>query len=261
MSSLNIGATGMLAQQLTVDVIANNIANLNTTAFKRQRPEFQDLLYQTEIEVGTTSADTGTIVVSGAEFGTGVKVGSVYRIHEQGNMLSTSNRFDLAIEGKGWFQITLPSGDTAYTRAGSFQIGPTGTIVTPQGYTVQPGITVPSDAIEITINSSGEVLATIDGSTTPSNVGQLSLATFANQAGLQALGDNLLRETAASGSPTTGTPGSAGYGSILQGFLETSNVNMVSEITSLITAQRAYEMNSKVVAASDEMFSTLIQTA
>ena len=261
MSSLNIGATGMLAQQLTVDVISNNIANLNTTAFKRQRPEFQDLLYQTQVEVGTTSADSGTIVVSGAEFGTGVKVGSVYRIHEQGSMLSTSNRFDLAIEGKGWFQITLPNGDTAFTRAGSFQIGPTGTIVTPQGYTVQPGITVPTDATEITINSSGEVLATVAGSATPSNVGQLSLVTFANQAGLQALGDNLLKETAASGSPTTGTPGSAGVGTILQGFLETSNVNMVSEITALITAQRAYEMNSKVVAASDEMFSTLIQTA
>ncbi len=261
MSSLNIGATGMLAQQLTVDVISNNIANLNTTAFKRQRPEFQDLLYQTQIEVGTTSADAGTIVVSGAEFGTGVKVGSVYRIHEQGQMLSTSNKFDLAIRGKGWFQITLPSGDTAFTRAGSFQIGPTGTIVTPQGYTVQPGITVPADATEITINASGEVLATISGSATPSNVGQLSLVTFANQAGLQALGDNLLKETAASGAPTTGIPGAAGVGTILQGFLETSNVNMVSEITALITAQRAYEMNSKVVAASDEMFSTLIQTA
>ena len=154
-----------------------------------------------------------------------------------------------------------PSGQTAFTRAGSFQIGPTGTIVTPQGYTVQPGITVPSDATEITINSSGEVLATISGLATPSNVGQLSLVTFANEAGLQALGDNLLKETAASGTPTTGTPGSAGVGSILQGFLETSNVNMVSEITALITAQRAYEMNSKVVAASDEMFSTLIQTA
>ncbi len=212
MSSLDIGATGMLAQQLTVDVISNNIANLNTTAFKRQRPEFQDLLYQTQVEVGTTSADSGTIVISGAEFGTGVKVGSVYRIHEQGNMLSTSNRFDLAIEGKGWFQITLPSGQTAFTRAGSFQIGPTGTIVTPQGYTVQPGITVPSDATEITINSSGEVLATISGLATPSNVGQLSLVTFANEAGLQALGDNLLKETAASGTPTTGTPGSAGVG-------------------------------------------------
>ena len=261
MSSLNIGATDMLAQQLTVDVIANNIANLNTTAFKRQRPEFQDLLYQTQVEVGTTSADTGTVIVSGAEFGTGVKVGSVYRIHEQGSMLSTSNKFDLAIQGKGWFQITLPSGETAFTRAGSLQLGPTGTIVTPQGYTVQPGLTVPSDALEITINASGEVLATLANTTTPQNVGQLNLATFANQAGLQALGDNLFRETAASGTATTGTPGSAGFGTILQGFLETSNVNMVSEITALITAQRAYEMNSKVVAASDEMFSTLIQTA
>ena len=260
MGSLSIAATGMLAQQLNVDVIANNIANLSTTAFKRQRPEFVDLLYQTETQVGSTSSDGGTVIVSGAQFGTGVTIGSVYRIHEQGNMLRTGNNFDLAIEGKGFFQILKPDGTTAFVRAGAFQIGPSGTIVTSQGLTVQPGVTIPADALEVTINDSGEVLVKLAGQTTPQNVGQLQLATFANEAGLQSLGDNLFDETDASGTATTGVPGSAGFGTILQGFLETSNVNMVSEITALIAAQRAYELNSKVLQSSDEMLSTLVST-
>lgn len=261
MSSLETAATAMLAQQLNVDVISNNIANVNTTAFKRQRAEFADLLYQTQSSVGSTTSDTGSMSVTGAEFGTGVKVGSVYRINEQGNLRSTSNNFDVAIQGKGYFQITLPNGQTAYTRAGSLQLDPTGQVVTPQGYTVQPGITVPSNALEVTINQSGEVLVKIDGQTTPSNVGQIQLAVFPNQAGLKALGDNLLQETAASGTAVTGTPGSSGFGTILQGFLETSNVNMVQEITDLIAAQRAYELASKVVQTSDEMLNQLVQTA
>ena len=260
MGSLNIAATGMLAQQLNVDVIANNIANLNTTAFKRQRPEFVDLLYQTEIQVGSTSTDGGTVIVSGAEFGTGVTVGSVYRIHEQGNLLRTGNDFDLAIEGKGFFQIQKPDGTTAYMRAGAFQIGPSGTIVTSQGLTVQPGVTIPNDALEVSINDSGEVLVKLASQTTLQNVGQLQFAIFANEAGLKSLGDNLFEATDASGAATTGTPGSTGFGTILQGFLETSNVNMVAEITSLIAAQRAYELNSKVLQSSDEMLSTLVST-
>ncbi len=259
MGSLSIAATGMLAQQLNVDVIANNIANLNTTAFKRQRPEFVDLLYQTEIQVGSTTTDGGA-VVSGAEFGTGVTIGSIYRIHAQGNMLRTGNNFDLAIEGKGFFQIQAPDGTTTYVRGGAFQIGPTGTIVTSQGLTVQPGITIPSDALEITINNSGEVLVKIAGLATPTNVGQLQLATFPNEAGLKALGNSLFEATAASSTGTPGAPGAAGFGTIRQGFLETSNVNMVSEITSLIAAQRAYELNSKVLQSSDEMLSTLVST-
>lgn len=259
MSSLKIAATAMLAQQLNVDVIANNIANLNTTAFKRQRAEFVDLLYQSQSQVGATSSDTGTITVSGADFGTGVRIGSVYRIHEQGNLMSTGNNLDMAIQGRGWFQVTMPDGTTGYTRAGSFQIGPTGQIVTPQGYTVVPGITIPNDAQNVTINNSGEVLVTLPGQTTPSNVGQLQLASFANEAGLQALGDNMFKDTAASGNAVTGVPGATGFGTIQQGFLETSNVNMVNEITSMISAQRAYELASKVVQTSDEMMSKLTQ--
>ena len=261
MASLETAATAMLAQQLNVDVIANNIANVNTTAFKRQRAEFVDLLYQTETQVGSTTSDTGTVTVTGAEFGTGVKLGSVYRIHEQGNMLSTGNDLDLAIRGKGYIQVSLPNGTTAYTRAGSLQLDPTGQLVTPQGYSVQPGITVPSGAVSVTINSSGEVLVKLDGQTALSNVGQLQLATFANEAGLKALGDNLLAESAASGTPVVGAPGSTGFGNFLQGFLETSNVNMVQEITALIAAQRAYELASKVVQTSDEMLNQLVQTA
>jgi flagellar basal-body rod protein FlgG len=257
MTSLAIAATAMLAQQLNVDVIANNIANLNTTAFKRQRAEFVDLLYQSRSQVGATSSDTGTITPSGADFGTGVRIGSVYRIHEQGNVMSTGNNLDAAIQGRGWFQVTLPSGATAFTRAGSFQIGPAGQIVTPQGYTVNPGITVPNDAQSVTINNSGEVLVQLPGQQTATNVGQLQLANFANEAGLQAMGDNLFRDTAASGNAVTGVPGSTGFGTIQQGFLETSNVNMVNEITSMISAQRAYELASKVVTTSDEMMTQL----
>jgi flagellar basal-body rod protein FlgG len=259
MSSLKIAATAMLAQQLNVDVIANNIANLNTTAFKRQRAEFVDLLYQSRSQVGANSSDTGTVTPSGADFGTGVRIGSVYRIHEQGNLMSTGNNLDVAIQGRGWFQVTMPDSTTAFTRAGSFQIGPTGQIVTPQGYAVSPGITIPTDAQSVTIDSSGEVLVQLPGQTASSNVGQLQLATFANEAGLQALGDNMFKDTAASGNAVTGVPASTGFGSIQQGFLETSNVNMVNEITSMISAQRAYELASKVVQTSDEMMSKLTQ--
>ena len=257
MRSLNIAATGMLAQQLNVEVISNNIANMNTTGFKRQRAEFQDLLYQSEERVGTNSSDEGTIVPSGVQMGLGVKTAAVYRIGQQGNLISTDNTYDVAIQGKGFFKITLPSGDTAYTRAGSFQLSPQGQIVTTEGYAVAPGITIPANSIAVTIDASGEVLAKIDGQVALQNVGQLELATFPNEAGLEAKGDNLLLETPASGTATTSTAGSPGVGTILQGFLETSNVNVVQEITNLITAQRAYEMNSKVIQASDEMLRTL----
>lgn len=259
MRSLNIAATGMLAQQLNVEVISNNIANMNTTAFKRQRAEFQDLLYQDQRRVGSTSSDTGTIVPAGVQIGVGVKTAAVYRITEQGNLVSTNNTYDVAIQGKGFFKVTLPSGDTAYTRAGSFQLSPTGTIVTADGYQVQPGITIPNDAISVTINANGEVLVKQQSQITPTNVGQFTLATFANEAGLEPIGDNLFLETPASGTATDGTPGKSGVGTILQGFLETANVNVVQEITNLITAQRAYEMNSKVIETSDEMMRSLTQ--
>ena len=257
MRSLSIAATGMLAQQLNVEVISNNIANMNTTGFKRQRAEFQDLLYQTVERVGSTSSDSGTIVPAGVQIGLGVKAAAVYNIAEQGNLQSTDNPLDLAISGGGFFEVTLPSGDTAYTRAGSFQLSATGEIVTVDGYSVVPSITVPTDATQITVNASGQVLVKQPGSIADTVVGQLQLANFPNPAGLDPQGDNLFLETPASGSPTTATPGTSGLGTIKQGFVETSNVNTVSEITNLITAQRAYEMNSKVIQTSDEMLSTI----
>lgn len=255
MKSLNIAATGMLAQQLNVEVISNNIANMNTTGFKRQRAEFQDLLYQSLERIGSTSSDSGTVVPSGVQIGSGVKAGSVYRIIEQGNVTSTGNPYDLAIQGRGYFRVTLPSGEQAYTRAGSFSISAGGQMVTPEGYVVGPGISIPQEATEITINKQGQVLAKLPGQVESQNVGQLELASFFNEAGLEAMGNNLFTETPASGAAQVSTPGALGFGSVLQGFVETSNVNPVSEITALITAQRAYEMNSKVISASDEMLS------
>ena len=255
MRSLSIAATGMLAQQLNVEVISNNLANMNTTGYKRQRAEFQDLLYQDMRQVGATSSDTGTIVPSGVQLGAGVHSGTVYRITEQGSMISTENRLDVAIEGRGYFQVTLPSGEQAYTRAGSFSISAEGQMVTPEGYVVGPGIAIPQEATEITINKQGQVLAKLPGQVESQNVGQLELAVFFNEAGLEAMGNNLFTETPASGAAQVSTPGALGFGSVLQGFVENSNVNPVSEITALITAQRAYEMNSKVISASDEMLS------
>ncbi|WP_135079408.1 flagellar basal-body rod protein FlgG [Terasakiella sp. SH-1] len=259
MRSLSIGATGMMAQQQNVEVISNNLANMNTTAFQRRRTEFHDLLYQNLRRVGSTSADDGSVVPSGVQLGLGVKLAAVYRIHEQGNLTATDNTFDLAIQGNGFFQITLPDGQTGYTRDGTFQLNGDGELVTHDGYLVQPGLTIPANAVDVTVNSSGEVLAKIDGQIELQNVGQLNLATFANPAGLSAQGSNYYLQTPASGQPSTAVPGSTGYGSILQGFLETSNVNAVSEVTNLISAQRAYEMNSKVISTSDEMMGTLSQ--
>ncbi len=259
MKSLSIAATGMLAQQTNVDVIANNIANMNTTGYKRFRPEFQDLLYQNLRRVGAESSDSGTIVPNGVQIGVGVKTASVYRITEQGNLISTGNTFDIAIQGNGYFQVLLPSGDNGFTRAGSFQLSAQGQIVNADGFTVSPGINIPSAAIDITINPSGQVLVKIDGQITPSNVGTIDLVSFPNGAGLESIGGNLLLETPSSGAPSTSSPGSAGYGFLQQGFIETSNVDAVSEITALIAAQRAYEMNSKVITTADEMMRTASQ--
>jgi flagellar basal-body rod protein FlgG len=259
MRSLSIAATGMLAQQLNVEVISNNIANLNTTAFKSERAEFQDLLYQNERNVGANSSDTGTIVPVGVQIGSGVKAAAVYRLSQQGTLLNTNNSLDLAVEGLGYFQIQMPDGSTSYTRAGSFQLSSTGEIVTADGFTVEPGITLPQNTTNITINASGQVLAQVAGQTQPQTVGQLQLANFPNEAGLAAQGSNLLTETPASGAAVVGDPGTTAFGTIQQGYLETSNVNVVSEITNLIAAQRAYEMNSKVIQTSDQMMSTLNQ--
>lgn len=259
MRSLSIGATGMLAQQLNVEVISNNISNMTTTGFKRQRAEFQDLLYQNMRRVGSNSSDAGTVVPSGVQVGAGVKTAAVYRINEQGNISVTGNALDLAINGQGYFQVTLPNGQTAYTRAGSFQLNAEGTVVTADGYQLNPGITVPQNAVDITVNPNGEVLVKLDGQVEPQNVGQIQLAVFPNPAGLEAVGDNLLLETPASGQVIAGNPGAPGIGRVIQQALETSNVNIVSEITSLITAQRAYEMNSKVISTTDQMMQSVTQ--
>ncbi len=257
MRALDIAATGMQAQQTNVEVISNNIANMTTTGYKRERVEFQDLIYQNLRRTGSNSSDAGTIVPSGVQIGLGVKTAAVYRINEQGNLQQTSNSLDLAINGNGYFQVTLPSGQTAYTRDGTFGLAPDGTIVTADGYTVQPGIQIPSNATNVTINSSGQVQVTLSGQTAPQTLGQLQIAVFPNNAGLQAEGSNLFTQTAASGAPVSGNPASAGFGQVMQGFVEASNVNVVTEITNLITAQRAYEMNSKVITAGDQMMSTL----
>ena len=259
MRSLSIAATGMLAQQLNVEVISNNIANMNTTGFKRRRAEFTDLLYQDLRRVGSTSSDAGTIVPAGVQIGIGVKPAAVYRITEQGNMLITDNPLDVAIQGRGYFEVETPSGEIGYTRSGALQRSADGTIVTADGFVVMPGITIPDNATSVTINATGEVLVQIPGTVAPQNIGQFELAVFANEGGLQAIGDNLLLETGASGPAIVATPGSTGFGTLQQGFLETSNVNVVSEITNLITAQRAYEMNSKVIQASDDMMGSLTQ--
>ena len=259
MRALDIAATGMQAQQTNVEVIANNIANVNTTGYKMQRAEFQDLLYQTVIRPGTQSSDSGTVVPSGIQLGAGVKTAAVYRINEQGNISQTQNQLDLAINGNGYFQVELPDGSTAYTRDGSFQLNQNGQVVTADGYLVKPGLSVPNDTVSISINATGDVYATEQGKTTPSQVGQIQMANFANPTGLNATGSNLFLQTTSSGSPITGQAGTSGFGTLIQGSVETSNVDIVSEMTNLITAQRAYEMNSKVVKTTDDMLTTLGQ--
>jgi len=259
MRSLDIGATGMLAQQMNVDVISNNIANMTTTGYKRQRAAFQDLIYQNIDRPGSTYSDSCTIVPSGLQMGLGVRTGAVYREHGQGTIRVTENPLDLAITGRGFFQVQMPNGDTAYTRDGTFQINENGEIVTVQGFIVEPSITIPQDAQSVDINAQGEVLVSLPGQTATSNLGQLQVANFINPAGLEAIGDNLLLETDASGSPTTGTPGTEEFGEVRQSALEQSNVNVVEEITELITAQRSYEMNSNVISTSDEMLQTVSQ--
>jgi flagellar basal-body rod protein FlgG len=253
MQALRTAATGMAAQQLNVEVISNNIANMNTVAFKRQRAEFQDLLYQTMVQAGSQSSDQGTIVPTGVQVGGGVKAGSVYRISTQGSMTRTDNQYDIAIEGRGYLQVLLPSGETGYSRAGNLAINDQGQLVTQEGYQIQPTISIPNDATAVSISKSGQVQVTQPGSTTPTVAGTIELASFMNEGGLEAQGGNLFKETAASGPAVTGTPGTQGLGTLLQGYTEASNVDAVSEITALIVAQRAYEMNSKVISTADSM--------
>jgi flagellar basal-body rod protein FlgG len=261
MRSLNVAATGMLAQQFNVDVIANNIANLNTTSFRKERAAFTDLIYQNYNRVGSISSTNGTVLPTGTQFGLGVKINGIYRISEQGTLVGTSNELDVAVNGSGFFQVTLPDGSVAYTRDGSFQRDENGQIVTLQGYPVVPGITIPPDAIDISINENGQVsVSQRNGSvTTSTEIGQLELARFVNEAGLEAQGNNFYFATQASGDAQTGFGGDVGFGTVRQKFLEASNVDAVNEVTSLITAQRSYEINSKVISTSDEMLQTINQ--
>lgn len=256
MKSLQIAATGMMAQQLNVEVISNNLANMRTTGFKKSRAEFQDLIYENLRRVGSTSSEQGTEVPSGIQVGFGVKTGATSRIMSQGSLTQTDKDLDVAIRGEGFFVITLPSGETAYTRDGSFELDSSGNMVTIDGYSLSPGITIPADARSITINNSGTVEVLTGTSTTPQQVGQIQLARFVNKSGLESIGDNLYLETPSSGNATTGSPNENGFGSTVQRFLETANVNSVTELTDLISAQRAYEMNAKVITASDEMLSS-----
>jgi flagellar basal-body rod protein FlgG len=259
MQALYIASTGMMAQETNVEVISNNIANMRTAGFKRQRAEFQDLLYQNLRRVGAETSEQGTMVPSGVQVGSGVMTAATPRIMSQGSIQPTEKELDMAISGDGFFQIQMPDGTTAYTRAGTFERDATGTLVTADGFTVSPGITIPNDARSLSIAVDGTVSAIVGNNPAATNIGQIELARFINQSGLQAVGDNLFMETASSGNPLTGNPGNEGFGSVRQGYIEIANVNSVTEISDLIAAQRAYEMNARVVSAADEMMSNTSQ--
>lgn len=253
MRALHTAATGMMAQELNVQVISNNIANMRTTGYKRQRAEFQDLLYEHVRRIGTQTSDQGNILPVGIDLGSGVKSVGTPRIMTQGNLLPTGRDLDVAIRGEGFFKIQLPDGTYAYTRDGSFEMDSQGRIVTAQGNLVQPGITIPQNASAISINAAGQVSVTTPGNTSPQVLGQLTLTRFINKAGLQPIGDNLFVETPASGSPQDGQANTDGMGDLQQSNLEQANVEAVTEISDLIAAQRAYEMNAKVITATDQM--------
>lgn len=261
MRALDIAATGMMAQQTNVEVISHNLANQTTTGFKKFRAEFSDLLYQNLRRVGSSSSETGTLVPTGIQIGLGVKTAGTYRNHEQGSIKTTENPLDLSIQGKGFFQVEMPDGTINYTRAGTFQLSKDGELVTIDGYKIQPGITIPQDADSISIAKDGTVEVSIPGQVQPQNIGRLELANFINPAGMETIGDNLYKQSQSSGDPILGNPGDTNFGTLLQGTLENSNVDPVTEITSLITAQRAYEMNSKVITAADQMLQSLNQAA
>ena len=256
--SLWISKTGLDAQQTQMDVISNNLANVSTSGFKRSRAVFEDLLYQTMRQPGAQSSQQ-TQLPSGLQIGTGVRPVATERIFSQGNLQKTDNDKDVAIQGQGFFQVLLPDGTTAYTRDGSFQIDSQGQIVTSSGFVVQPAITVPANAQSLTVARDGTVSVTQPGVATPTQIGSLQLATFVNPAGLESKGENLYVETGASGNPSTNTPGTNGAGLLTQGYVETSNVNVVEELVNMIQTQRAYEINSKAITTSDQMLQRLSQ--
>lgn len=253
MNALKIAATGMAAQQMRVEVISNNIANMSTTAYAPRAAQFADLHYQQMLPAGSVSSETGTIVPAGIQLGMGVRPSSVSVDLRQGVLAPTNNDLDLGIEGRGYFEIELPSGESAYTRDGKFSRSPEGLVVTNDGYPIADNIVIPNDARQITIANDGTVTAYYDNVPEGEQIGELTLTIFANEKGLEAMGSNLFRETAASGNPINGFPGTEGIGIMRQGYLEESSVDVVSEISELIEAQRGYELNSKVITASDEM--------
>lgn len=255
MKALYIASTGMAAQERNVEVISNNIANMRTTGFKRQRAEFQDLLYQEYRRAGSQTSASGTMLPIGVEIGSGVQVTGTARIMTAGDIVATGKDLDLAIQGDGFFVVSLPDGRTAYTRDGALNRDATGQIVTVEGYAVQPGITIPDTARAISISADGNVEAYLGTDTTPTELGQFQLASFVNAPGLKSLGGNLFIDTPASGTAQVSVPGNEGLGSLLSGNLELSNVNSVTEISDLIAAQRAYEMNARVISGADEMLS------
>ena len=256
--SLWVARTGLDAQQTSLDVISNNLANVSTNGFKRARPVFEDLLYQTLRQPGAQSSQQ-TQIPSGLQLGSGVRPVAVVRIHTQGSLQQTGNDLDIGVDGAGFFQVLLPDGTTAYTRDGSFQKDNQGQLVTSSGYPVQPSVTIPSNALTVTISKDGAVSVTQPGTSATTQAGTLQLATFVNVGGLQAIGENLFLETASSGAPTPNTPGSNGAGVLNQRYVETSNVNVAEELVSMIQTQRAYELNSKVVSTSDQMLARLTQ--
>jgi flagellar basal-body rod protein FlgG len=256
MRSLFTGATGMEAQKLNIDVIANNLANVNTAGFKRSRADFQDLLYQDVVEPGAASAE-GLQVPSGIQVGLGVRAVAVQKIFSQGEFARTGNPMDLVIEGDGFFQVPKPDGEMAYTRSGAFKLDSEGRIVTSDGYPIEPAVTIPANATSVTVGTDGKVTVTQAGSSVPSEVGRLNLARFSNPAGLKAIGRNLFTATDSSGEAITSNPGVDGMGTVSQGFIEMSNVNVVEEMVNMIVSQRAYEINSKTVQASDEMLQVI----
>lgn len=256
--SLHIARTGLDAQQTQLDVISNNLANVGTTGFKKARAVFEDLLYQVIRQPGAQSSQQ-TQLPSGFQLGVGVRTVATERIHTQGGLQQTGNQLDVAINGRGFFQILMPDGSTTYTRDGSFQIDSQGTLVTASGYAVQPNITIPQDALTITIARDGTVSVTQPGVPTPTVLGQIQLASFINPTGLQSLGENLYAETAASGAPQVNIPGTGGLGVLVQNMIETSNVNVAEELVNMIVAQRAFELNSRAINASDQMLQRLTQ--
>lgn len=250
--ALWIAKTGLDAQQTRMSVISNNLANVNTTGFKQDRAVFEDLLYQTVRQPGAQSS-SNTQLPSGLMLGTGVRTVATEKIHTQGNIQQTGNAMDMAIQGRGFFQILMPDGALSYTRDGTFQIDSTGQMVMSNGYPLEPSVTIPEDALSITIGSDGAISVLQSGQTSPTVVGNIELADFVNPTGLQPIGENLFKESGASGPATTGTPGLTGLGSVIGGALETSNVNVVTELINMIETQRAYEMNSKAISTADQM--------